>query len=78
MYNWAPGEMLYAMECAGDLPTRTGKINKFILDYLQDKDNGIESLIAELDGLNMKEVDYINQEIQSRSPRYVQLIKNDL
>ena len=36
MYNWAPGEMLFAMECNGDLLTRKGKLMRFVLRALEN------------------------------------------
>ena len=44
MYNWAPGEMLYAMECNGDLLTKKGKMMRFILRYLDGDDITLEDL----------------------------------
>ena len=79
MYNWAPGEMLFAMECCGDLPTHRGKLMRFVLRALEDGFFGCyheETAVLEECGLDreaMTEEDwaFINKEIRARSPSYI-------
>ncbi len=79
MYNWAPGEMLFAMECSGDLPTHKGKLMRFVLRALE---NGFFSCYEEetkvleecgLDRETMTEEDwaFIHDQVWERSPSYI-------
>lgn len=67
-------EMAYQMECCGDLPTRRGKIERFI-DALTNSSyaNDVEvqhSLAREcgldIDDLTFEEIDYILKEVNRR------------
>lgn len=67
-------EMAYQMECCGDLPTRRGKIERFI-DALAHTPcaNDVEvqySLAREcgldIDDLTFEEIDYILKEVNRR------------
>lgn len=67
-------EMAYQMECCGDLPTRRGKIERFINALANSSCvNDIEfqySLAREcgldLDDLTFEEIDYIFKEVNRR------------
>ena len=65
-------EMAYQMECCGDLPTRRGKIERYINELARSPDpndeytqqllfdeSGLESLILD-------EIDYIEKEVYRR------------
>ena len=76
MYNWAPGEMLFAMECNGDLLTHKGKLMRFVLRYLEDGDHVQDIDLLEQCGLNYEELseddmEFIRREIRARSPSYI-------
>ena len=76
MYNWAPGEMLFAMECNGDLLTHKGKLMHFILRYLKDGNHIQDIDLFEQCGLNYEELseddmEFIRREIRERSPNYI-------
>ena len=78
MYNWAPGEMLFAMECCGDLPTHRGKLMRFVLRALEGGFScySEETAVLEECGLNretMTEEDwaFIHKEFRERSPSYI-------
>lgn len=76
MYNWAPGEMLFAMECNGDLLTHKGKLMRFVLCYLEDGDHIQDIDLFEQCGLNYEELseddmEFIRREIRARSPSYI-------
>ena len=75
MYNWQPGEMLFAMECCGDLLTLKGKMMRFVLRYLEGDTDDVPGLLSECD-LSMDELteanwEFIENEIRSRSPSYI-------
>ena len=72
MYNWAPGEMLYAMECNGDLLTKKGKMMRFILRYLDGDDITLEDVGLDRDEMTNEDYDFISNEIYKRSPSYLQ------
>ena len=67
-------EMAYQMECCGDLPTRRGKIERFIDALANAPDaNDVEvqhSLAREcgldIDDLTFEEIDYILKEVNRR------------
>lgn len=66
-YVWENGEMLFAMECFGDIPTRQGKINKFII-LLRDNPNTSMEKIANYCGfslfdLTIDEISFIRKEL---------------
>lgn len=78
MYNWAPGEMLFAMECCGDLLTHEGKLMRFVLRALEDGFgcyNEETAVLKEcgLDRETMTEEDwaFIHKEFRERSPSYI-------
>lgn len=78
MYNWAPGEMLFAMECVGDTLTRKGKLMRFVLRALEDGFDcyNEETAVLEECGLDretMTEEDwaFIRKEFRERSPSYI-------
>lgn len=71
MYNWAPGEMLYAMECNGDLLTKKGKMMRFILRYLDGDDITLEDVGLDRDEMTNEDYDFISNEIYKRSPSYL-------
>ena len=78
MYNWAPGEMLFAMECNGDLLTHKGKLMRFVLRALEDGFDcyNEETAVLEECGLDretMTEEDwaFIRKEFRERSPSYI-------
>ena len=71
MYNWAPGEMLYAMECNGDLLTKKGKMMRFILRYLNGDDITLEDVGLDLNEMTNEDYDFISNEIYKRSPSYL-------
>lgn len=76
MYNWAPGEMLFAMECCGDLLTHKGKLMRFVLRYLEDGDHIQDIDLLKQCGLNYEELseddmEFIRKEIRERSPNYI-------
>ena len=71
MYNWAPGEMLYAMECNGDLLTKKGKMMRFILRYLDGNDITLEDVGLDRDEMTNEDYDFISNEIYKRSPSYL-------
>ena len=79
MYNWAPGEMLFAMECVGATDTRKGKLTRFVLRALENGFFGCyneETAVLEECGLDretMTEEDwaFIHEEIRARSPSYI-------
>lgn len=67
-------EMAYQMECCGDLPTRRGKIERFI-DALANSsyadDVEVQYSLAsvcglDLDDLTFEEIDYILKEVSNR------------
>lgn len=68
---WKNGEMLFAMEYFGDIPTRQGKINKFIIllrDNLRDNPNTSMEKIANYCGFSMfdltiDEINFIRKEL---------------
>lgn len=72
MYNWAPGEMLYAMECNGDLLTKKGKMMRFILRYLDGDDITLEDVGLDQNEMTNEDYDFISNEIYKRSPSYLQ------
>lgn len=67
-------EMAYQMECCGDLPTRRGKIERFINELsnsLDANDEEIQQSLArvcglDLDDLTFEEIDYILKEVSNR------------
>lgn len=67
-------EMAYQMECCGDLPTRRGKIERFINELsnsLDVNDEDIQQSLArvcglDLDDLTFEEIDYILKEVSNR------------
>lgn len=67
-------EMAYQMECCGDLPTRRGKIERFINElansFYADEEEIQESLARvcglDLDDLTFEEIDYILKEVSNR------------
>lgn len=71
MYNWAPGEMLYAMECNGDLLTKKGKMMRYILRYLNGDDITLEDVGLDLNEMTNEDYDFISNEIYKRSPSYL-------
>lgn len=71
MYNWAPGEMLYAMECNGDLLTKKGKMMRFILRYLDGDDITLEDVGLDQNEMTNEDYDFISNEIYKRSPSYL-------
>lgn len=71
MYNWAPGEMLYAMECNGDLLTKKGKMMRYILRYLDGDDITLEDVGLDRDEMTNEDYDFISNEIYKRSPSYL-------
>lgn len=71
MYNWAPGEMLYAMECNGDLLTKKGKMMRFILRYLDGDDITLEDVGLDQSEMTNEDYDFISNEIYKRSPSYL-------
>ena len=71
MYNWAPGEMLYAMECNGDLLTKKGKMMRFILRYLDGDDITLEDVGLDRDEMTNEDYDFTSNEIYKRSPSYL-------
>ena len=71
MYNWAPGEMLYAMECNGDLLTKKGKMMRYILRYLDGDDITLEDVGLDLNEMTNEDYDFISNEIYKRSPSYL-------
>ena len=71
MYNWAPGEMLYAMECNGDLLTKKGKMMRYILRYLNGDDITLEDVGLDQSEMTNEDYDFISNEIYKRSPSYL-------
>ena len=71
MYNWAPGEMLYAMECNGDLLTKKGKMMRYILHYLNGDDITLEDVGLDQNEMTNEDYDFISNEIYKRSPSYL-------
>jgi hypothetical protein len=71
MYNWQPGEMLFAMECCGDLLTKKGKMMRFILRYLEGDDITFEDVGLDPNELSWEDREFIEDEIRRRSPSYV-------
>lgn len=71
MYNWAPGEMLYAMECNGDLLTKKGKMMRYILRYLNGDDITLEDVGLDTNEMTNEDYDFISNEIYKRSPSYL-------
>lgn len=71
MYNWAPGEMLYAMECNGDLLTKKGKMMRYILRYLNGDDITLEDVGLDQNEMTNEDYDFISNEIYKRSPSYL-------
>lgn len=71
MYNWAPGEMLYAMECNGDLLTKKGKMMRYILRYLDGDDITLEDVGLYPNEMTNEDYDFISNEIYKRSPSYL-------
>lgn len=67
-------EMAYQMECCGDLPTRRGKIERFINELANSfyaDDVEIQYSLArecglDLDDLTFEEIDYILKEVNRR------------
>lgn len=71
MYNWAPGEMLYAMECNGDLLMKKGKMMRYILRYLNGDDITLEDVGLDTNEMTNEDYDFISNEIYKRSPSYL-------
>lgn len=71
MYNWAPGEMLYAMECNGDLLTKKGKMMRYVLRYLVGDDITLEDVGLDQNEMTNEDYDFIRNEIYKRSPSYL-------
>ena len=71
MYNWAPGEMLYAIECNGDLLTKKGKMMRYILRYLNGDDITLEDVGLDQSEMTNEDYDFISNEIYKRSPSYL-------
>lgn len=72
MYNWQPGEMLYAMECAGDIPnTKKGKMMRYVLRYLEGDDITFEDVGLDRNEMTNEDYDFITNEIYKRSPSYI-------
>lgn len=71
MYNWQPGEMLFAMECCGDLLTKKGKMMRFILRYLEGDDITFEDVGLDPNELSWEDRKFIENEIRRCSPSYV-------
>ena len=65
-------EMAYQMECCGDLPTRRGKIERYINELARSPDPNDEYtqqyLFNEsgLESLTLDEIDYIEKEVYRR------------
>ena len=67
-------EMAYQMECCGDLPTRRGKIERFINElansFYADEEEIQESLARvcglDINDLTFEEIDYILKEVNRR------------
>jgi hypothetical protein len=67
-------EMAYQMECCGDLPTRHGKIERFINELVNSSDPNdveVQYFLArecglDLDDLTFEEIDYILKEVSNR------------
>ena len=67
-------EMAYQMECCGDLPTRRGKIERFISELTNSlcaDDIEFQYSLArecglDLDDLAFEEIDYIFKEVSNR------------
>lgn len=67
-------EMAYQMECCGDLPTRRGKIERFINELANSfYANDVETQYSlarecglDLDDLTFEEIDYILKEVSNR------------
>lgn len=72
MYNWQPGEMLYAMECVGDIPnTKKGKMMRYVLRYLEGDDITFEDVGLDRNEMTNEDYDFITNEIYKRSPSYI-------
>lgn len=71
MYNWAPGEMLYAMECNGDTLTEKGKMMRYVLRYLNGDDITLEDVGLDESKMTNEDYDFIREEIYKRSPSYL-------
>ena len=65
-------EMAYQMECCGDLPTRRGRIERYINELARSPDPNDEYtqqyLFNEsgLESLTLDEIDYIEKEVYRR------------
>ena len=62
-------EMLYAMECYGDIPTRRGKINAALQELKRTGDfapAAVDAALAEqgIYVINVAEYDYIREQIE--------------
>lgn len=71
MYNWAPGEMLYVMECSGDTSTKKGKMMRYVLRYLNGDDITLEDVGLDRNEMTNEDYDFIANEIYKRSPSYI-------
>ena len=71
MYNWAPGEMLYVMECNGEILTKKGKMMRYILRYLNGDDITLEDVGLDSNEMTNEDYDFISNEIYKRSPSYL-------
>lgn len=71
MYNWTPGEMLFAMECNGDLLTKKGKMMRYILRYLNGDDITLEDVGLDPNEMMNEDYDFISNEIYKHSPFYL-------
>lgn len=71
MYNWQPGEMLYAMECNGDLLTKKGKMMRYVLRYLEGDNITFEDVGLDRNEMTNEDYDFIANEIYKRSPSYI-------
>lgn len=69
--------LAYAMECEGDLPTRTGRLNKIVKELVEFvRDTGAEEISTEhidylldkydLDNLSEYEQNYLQTELNFR------------
>ena len=69
MCRWGPGEMFFAMECAGDVDTLEGRMNRFVNKYCES-DRDAYKVAAEcgldIDALSEKEFKYLCDKVRKR------------
>lgn len=62
---------LYMLECNGDIPTKKGKMMRYVLRYLEGDDITFEDVGLDRNEMTNEDYDFITNEIYKRSPSYI-------